>query len=115
VQAKATSKHIKEECEFQNTEKGTHIIIKEMADYSTMKSHLNKNNLHYFIFSPNSKKPIKAVIRYLPPETPVEDNSKSREDLSFNVINMRQRTATQRAPNIKIHVETLPLLLVTLT
>jgi hypothetical protein len=28
---------------------------------------------------------------------------------------MRQRTATQRAPNIKIHVETLPLLLVTLT
>jgi hypothetical protein len=34
--------------------------LKEMADYSAMKSYLEKNNLLYFNFSPNSEKPIKA-------------------------------------------------------
>jgi hypothetical protein len=28
-----------------------------MVDYSAMKSYLEKNNLHYFIFSQNFKKP----------------------------------------------------------
>jgi hypothetical protein len=37
-----------------------------MANYSTMKSYLEKNNLHCFTFSPNSEKPIKAVIHHLP-------------------------------------------------
>jgi hypothetical protein len=65
-----------------------------MADYSAMKSYLEKNNLHYFTFSPNSEKPIKAVIRHLPPDTSVEDISNSPEDLGFKVINVRQMTAT---------------------
>jgi hypothetical protein len=37
-----------------------------MADYSATKSHLKKNNLQYFTFSPNSEKPIKAIICHLP-------------------------------------------------
>jgi hypothetical protein len=48
-------------------------MTKEMMDYSAMKSYLVKNNLHYFTFSPNSKKPIKAAICHLPPDMPVED------------------------------------------
>jgi hypothetical protein len=69
------------------------IITKEMVDYSAMKSYLEKNNLHYFTFSPNSKKPIKAVICCLPPDMPVKDISNGPEDLGFNVINVRQMTA----------------------
>jgi hypothetical protein len=56
----------KKEYEFRNSRNGTRIIAKEMADYSAMKSYLEKNNLHYFTFSPNSEKPIMAVIRHLP-------------------------------------------------
>jgi hypothetical protein len=37
-----------------------------MVDYSAMKFYLEKNNLHYFTFSPNSEKPIKAVIHHFP-------------------------------------------------
>jgi hypothetical protein len=65
--------HIKGEYEFRNTRNGTRIITKEMTEYSAMKSYLQKNNLHYFTFSPNFEKPIKAVIRHLPPDTPAED------------------------------------------
>jgi hypothetical protein len=43
---------VKEEYVFRNTRNGTSIIIKEMADYSAMKSYLEKNNLHYFTLSP---------------------------------------------------------------
>jgi hypothetical protein len=56
-----------------------------MAGYSSMKPYLEKNNIHYFTFSPNSETPMKAVIRHLPPDTPGEDVSNSLEDLSFNV------------------------------
>jgi hypothetical protein len=35
-----------------------------MADYSAMKSYLEKNNLYYFTFSPNSEKPIKASVTF---------------------------------------------------
>jgi hypothetical protein len=80
-----------------------------------MKYYLEKNNLHYFTFSPNSEKPISAVFRHLPPDTPTEDISSSLEDLSFNIINMRQMTATRRSSNGQTHVEALPLFLVTLT
>jgi hypothetical protein len=74
------------------------MITKEMADYLAMKSYLEKHNLHYFTFSPNSKKPLKAVICHLPPDTPAEDISNSLDDLGFNVINVRQLMASRRAP-----------------
>jgi hypothetical protein len=71
-----------------------YIITKEMVDYSLMKSYPEKNNLHYFIFSPDSKKIIKALIRHLPRDMPAEDIFNSIEDLGFNVVNVRQMTAT---------------------
>jgi hypothetical protein len=33
-----------------------------MVDYLTMKSYLEINDFQYFTFSPNSEKPLKAVI-----------------------------------------------------
>jgi hypothetical protein len=97
------------------TRNGTRIKTKEMADYPAMKSYLEKNYLHYFTFSPNSEKPIKAVIHHLPSDTPAEDISNGLEDLGFNVINVRQMTATQTASNGQTHVAPLLLFLVTLT
>jgi hypothetical protein len=73
------------------------------------------DNLQYFTFSPDSEKPIMAVIRLLPPDMPAEDISSSLEDLGFNVISVRQLTTNQRAPSRQTYVETLPLFLVTLT
>jgi hypothetical protein len=86
-----------------------------MADYSAMKFYREKNNLHYFTFSLNSEKPMKPVIRHLPPDTPGEDISNSLEDLDFTVINVRQMTVIRRVPNEQPHVETFALFLVTLT
>jgi hypothetical protein len=50
--------NVKGEYEFRNAKCGANIIIKGMADYSA-KSYLEKNNLHYFTFPPNFRKPIK--------------------------------------------------------
>jgi hypothetical protein len=83
--------------------------------YTKWNLYHKKNNFHYFTFSANSGKPIKAVIRHLPPDTPAEDISDSLEDLGFDVINVWQMTATRRAHNGQTHVEPLSLFLVTLT
>jgi hypothetical protein len=77
-----------------------------MADYSAMKSYLEKNNLHYLSCSLNSEKPIKAETRHLPPDTPAERISNGLENLGFNVINVRLLTTNRSAPNKQTHVET---------
>jgi hypothetical protein len=64
--------HVKGEYEFRNSRNGTRIITEEIADYLAMKSYLEKHNLHYFTFSSKSGKPIEAVIRHLPPDTPAK-------------------------------------------
>jgi hypothetical protein len=88
---------------------------KKMTEYSAMKSYLEKNNLHYFTFSPNSETPIKADIPHLSPDTPPEGIYYSLGDVGFNVINVGHMTATRTVRNGQIHVEPLPLFLVTLT
>jgi hypothetical protein len=60
-----------------------------MADYSAMKTYLEKSNLHYITFSPNSEKPVKAIICHLPPDMPMEDISSSLENLGFSGINVK--------------------------
>jgi hypothetical protein len=82
-----------------------------MADYSAMKSYLEKNNLRYSTCTPNSEKPIKAVIHHLHPEKPA-DISKSLQNLGYNV-NVTQMIATRTAPSGQTHMEPLPLSLVT--
>jgi hypothetical protein len=86
--------HVKGENEVRNARNRTRIITKETADNSAMKSYMEKNNLHYFTFSPNSEEPIKTLIRHFPPDTPAEDISSSLEDLAFNVIYLRQMMTT---------------------
>jgi hypothetical protein len=86
-----------------------------MADYSAMNSYLEQYNLNYFTFSPNSEKPIKAVICHPPPDMPAEDISNILEDLGFHIINARQMMATRTAPSGQTPVVSLPLFLVTLT
>jgi hypothetical protein len=45
---------------------------------------------------------------------PAEDISSSLKGLGFNIIDVRQMTATETPPNSLTHVEPLPLFLVTL-
>jgi hypothetical protein len=59
--------NVKGEYKFRSAQNRACILKTELADYSAMISYLEKNNLHYFTFSPNSEKPIKAVICHLPP------------------------------------------------
>jgi hypothetical protein len=102
---------VKREYEFRNTRNGTRTIRKELEDYSTIKSYLEKNSLQHFTFSPNSEKPIGAVIRHLPQDTLVEDISNSFDHLCFNIINVRQLTTNRIARYGKPHMAILPQLL----
>jgi hypothetical protein len=89
---------LKDNFEFRSTRNGTRIITKTMADFSAFKSYLEKNNLAYFNFYPKTLKPIKAVIRYLPLITPAEDISDGLVSLCFDVIRVKQMTATCQSP-----------------
>jgi hypothetical protein len=81
------------------------LITKEIVDYSAMKSYLEKINLQYFTFSPNSEMPVKAVMRHLPRDTPAEASPSSLEGLGFNYISVRQLTTNRRAPIGQTDVE----------
>jgi hypothetical protein len=61
--------------EFRNTRKGSRVVTKVMVDYQAVKSYFDKNSLSYYIFYPKSEKPIKAVLRHLPNNTPAQDIS----------------------------------------
>jgi hypothetical protein len=47
------------------------------------------NNLSFFTFFPKSEKPIKAVIRHLPPNTPAEDICDGLVTLGFDVVSVK--------------------------
>jgi hypothetical protein len=100
--------------EFRNTRSGTRIVTKEMADYSAIKKHLENHNLSYYTFFPKSEKPVKAVIRHLPKDTPAQDISDGLVSLGFDVINVKQMTATRRTPTEGTNIANLPLFLITL-
>jgi hypothetical protein len=48
--------------EFCNIRSGTTVFMKEMADFTAIHSHFERNKLPYFTFCYKSQKPIKAVI-----------------------------------------------------
>jgi hypothetical protein len=100
--------------EFRNTRSGTRIVLKEMADFSAIKAYLEKNNLSFFTFFPKSEKPIKAVIRHLPQNTPAEDISDGLVSLGFDVISVKQMTTTRRSATEGTTTNNLPLFLITL-
>jgi hypothetical protein len=69
-----------------------------MADFQSVKFQFDPNNLSYYSFYPKSENPMKAVIRHLPHNTPAEDISDGLVSLGFDVISVKQMTATRRSP-----------------
>jgi hypothetical protein len=109
-------KNLKRMCkgnfEFRSTRNGTRVINKEMADFSAIRSYFGTNNLPYYTFFPKSEKPIKAVIRHLPNNTPAEDISNGLVSLRYDVISVKQMT-TRRSSTGPSNIN-LPLFLITL-
>jgi hypothetical protein len=69
-QLKAVAKQI---FEFRTIRNRTRVITKDMVDFQSVKVHFETNNLSYYSFYPKAKKPINAVIRHQPQNTPAED------------------------------------------
>jgi hypothetical protein len=100
--------------EFRSTRSGTRIVTKEMADFSAIQKHLDNNNLSYFTFFPKSEKPIKAVVRHLPSNTPAQDICDGLVDLRFDIISIKQMSASRRSTSEGSVPQNLPLFLITL-
>jgi hypothetical protein len=67
----------------------------------------------YYTFHPKSLKPVKVVIRQLPGDTPAENTSNESVTLCYNVISVRQVTATQHQLQGDHQTFNIPLFLVT--
>jgi hypothetical protein len=85
-----------------------------LADFQCIKSHFDSQNLSYYSFFPKSEKPIKAVIRHLQLNTPAEDIFDGLVSLGFDVVSVKQMTATRRSTPEESKIMNLPLFLVTL-
>jgi hypothetical protein len=72
--------------EFRSTRNGTKVITRSMADFQSVKSHFEDNNVFYYSFYPKSEKPMKAVILHLPHNTPAEDISDGLLSFGFYFI-----------------------------
>jgi hypothetical protein len=69
----------------------------------------------YYLFYPKSEKPMKAVIRDLPYNTPAGDIlvSDGLVSLGFDVISVNQMIATRLSPSEGSKTITVPLVLIT--
>jgi hypothetical protein len=90
----------KENFGFCNTRNGTRVITRTLADFPAVKSHLGTHNDPYFTFYTKHLKHIKAVIRYLPTNTPTDDISEGLMGLGFDIISLKW-TSTRRSPSEK--------------
>jgi hypothetical protein len=84
-----------------------------MADFSAIPSHFESNNLPYFTY-PKSQKPVKSVIRHPPVSTPADDISDGLVNLGFDVISVKQMSATRRSPAEGTTIVNIPIFLITL-
>jgi hypothetical protein len=100
--------------EFRNTKNGSRVITKSMTDFEAVKSYFSTHNLAYYSFFPKSQKPIKAVLRHLPSNTPAEDISEGLVTLGFDIISVKQMTICHRSPSEGTSSRNLPLYLITL-
>jgi hypothetical protein len=57
---------VSENFEFLSTSNGTRVITRSMANFQSVRSHFDSQNLCYYSFFPKSEKPIKSVIRNIP-------------------------------------------------
>jgi hypothetical protein len=84
-----------------------------MADYSPIKEYLSSQNLNYFTFYSKSLKPIKAVIRHLPGNTPVEEIYEGLVELGIDILSVKHTYTTCRSQGSSS--TSLPLFLITLS
>jgi hypothetical protein len=105
---------VKEDFEFRNTRNGTKVITRGMVDFLAIKSHFEGNNLFFFTFYPKSDKPIKAVIRHQPQNTPAEDICDGLVSLGFDVVSVKLMTTTLWSAPEESKTINLPRFLVTL-
>jgi hypothetical protein len=103
---------VKGNFEFRNTRTGTRVVTTERADFSAIQHYLTSQNLHYFTFFPKSLKPIKAVIRHLPGNTPAEEIYEGLVELGFDVVSVKQMSTARRSQDLTSR--NLPLFLITL-
>jgi hypothetical protein len=111
---KQLKKVVSENFEFRSTRNGTRLMTRAMTDCNAVHSDFDKNNLSYFTFVPKSDRPIKAVIRHLPLDTPAEDISDGLVSLGFDIVSVKQMSAARRSPAQGTTTVKLPLFLVTL-
>jgi hypothetical protein len=105
---------VSENFEFCSTRNGIRVTTRSMADFQSVKSHFNSQNLFYYSFFPKSKKPIKAVICHLLHNTPAEDISDGPLSLSCDTVSIKQMIATCWTPPEQSKIINLPLFFVTL-
>jgi hypothetical protein len=67
-----------------------------MTDYSAIKSFFHSEKLSFFTFFPKSVKLIKAVIRYIPSNTPAEEIYEALLEHGFRVIIVKQITSNRK-------------------
>jgi hypothetical protein len=99
--------------EFRSTRNGTKVVTKEMGDFSAIRAHFESRNLPHYTFYPKSLKPIKAVIRHLPSNTPAEDIADGLMELGFDIVSVHQMTSSRGSPGAGTPA-LLPLFLITL-
>jgi hypothetical protein len=105
---------VKGSFEFRSSKNGTRVLTKEMADFSAIKSFFLSKKFDFYTFFPKSQKPIKAVIRHLPSNTPAEEICEALVELGFDTISVRQMTSIRRSPSQDPEYANLYLYLVTL-
>jgi hypothetical protein len=64
--------------------------MKEMADFSVIRSRFESDNVPYFIFYPKFQKVIRTVTRHLPVSALAEDISLWLVNLDFDVLSFKQ-------------------------
>jgi hypothetical protein len=62
-----------------------------MANFQSIKSHFDTNNLSYYSFYPKYKTLTKTVVRHLPHITPAEN-------ISDGMVSIKQMTASHQSP-----------------
>jgi hypothetical protein len=105
---------VKGKFEFRNTCNRNRVVTRKTADYSDIRADFDVDgrNLSYYTHHLKSGKPVKAVIRHLPSDTPAEDISNGLQELGFRVLSVRQMTTNHRSSEGQ--TQKLPLFLVTL-
>jgi hypothetical protein len=110
-QPTATPKERQGNFEFRSTLNGTGVVTRDIADYSAIRALSDGKKMSYYTFHPKFEKPIRAVIRHLPIETPAEDMCNGLTELGFSLMSVRQLTTNRRS--LEVDTQKLTLFLIT--